>query len=224
MNEFNYVGIDTSLSSTGMYILTKSGEEFYYNYKNTEKLTKWHHTCSFVTYRDYEILKFDDFSDNEVGKLIKYDQVTDTIIKDILRHCDPKETKVGTENYSYSSSAGMIIHLVTYGTMLRQKILRLDFADFTVYPPSTLKQKTCELVYGQQFNSKGKKIPSRNTIGIAGGSFKKHEMLQSIFDCELNSKLKEILLPRKSDILGMKAIPKPIDDIVDSQWLVYIMM
>lgn len=222
MNEFNYVGIDTSLSSTGMYILTKSGEEFYYNYKNTDKLTKWHHTCSFITYSDYEILKFDEFSDNEIAKLIKYDQVTDQILNDILKHCDPKETKVATENYSYSSSAGMIIHLVTYGTMLRQKILRLDFVDFTVFPPATLKQKTCELVYGEQFNAKGKKLPSRNLIGLAGGSFKKHEMLESIFHYQTNSKLKEILLPRKTDVLGMKAIPKPIDDMVDAMFLVYI--
>ena len=33
--KFNYIGIDTSLSSTGLYIHMKDGTEHYYNYRNT---------------------------------------------------------------------------------------------------------------------------------------------------------------------------------------------
>lgn len=108
--------------------------------------------------------------------------------------------------------------------MLRQKLLRLNLSDFTVFTPSTLKQQTCELVYGKQYNTKGKQIPSRNTLGMAGGSFKKHEMLESLFVLNKNSKLQQILQPHINDIMKMKAIPKPIDDIVDAMFLAYIMI
>lgn len=223
MNKYNYVALDISLSSTGLFIITKDGSEHYFNYKNNNKLSKWHRTCSFITYRDYEIIDLESFSDNELGKLIKYDEISDAMIKDILTICKPEETVVATENYSYGSSAGHIIHLVSIGTLVRNKILKLPFADFKLIPPSSLKQKTCELVYGEKFNTKGKKIPSKNDDGIAGGKFKKTEMAKSLFDYNLNSKLKDMLLIHKEELLKMKSVPAPISDIIDAMFLVYIL-
>jgi hypothetical protein len=217
----NYIGLDTSLSSTFMYILLKDGTEHYFNYKSNNKLSKWHKTLSFIQYRDYEVLDLGSYSDNEIGKIIKYDQITDQIISDILALCKPEETTIITEGYSFSSSSGMIIHLVTYATILRHKLLRLNFKDFIIKTPSTLKSETCELVYGLTFNTKGKKMPSRNHIGIAGGSFKKHEMIDSLFYSKIETKLSDMLLIHKEEILSKAAIPKPIDDAVDSMFLVF---
>ena len=215
--KYNYVGIDTSLSSTGLYILKANGEEFYYNYKNTDKLTKWHRTLSFVEYRDYEVLKLDGFSNNEIGKIIKYGQVTDQIIKDILKHCKPEETYVSTENYSYSSQAGKLIDLVCYGTLVREKLIKLNFIDFTVVPPTSLKAKICIMVYGPG----EKKKPSKNDQGISGGKFKKHEILRALFHSKKESKLVSILEFHRSELLLLKSIPAPISDIVDAMFLVY---
>jgi hypothetical protein len=36
----NYIGIDTSLSSTGMVILDNNKKHYYFNYKSNDKLTK----------------------------------------------------------------------------------------------------------------------------------------------------------------------------------------
>ncbi len=212
----DYIGLDTSLASTGLYIRKADGSEFYYNYMNTPKLSKWHKTLSFIEYKSYEILEFDNHSDNEVGKLIKYDQITQMIVADILKHCDPKDATVVTEGYSYSSSAGMIIHLVTYGTLVRNKLLSLGFADFIIKPPSTLKSDTCIKVYGPG----EKKKPARNREGIAGGKFQKREMLQAQFESGIPNSMTDMLIIHKQELLERKAIPKPIDDMVDAWWLV----
>lgn len=224
MHAYNYVALDISISSTGVFILTKEGNEHYFNYKNNDKLTKWQRTCSFINYRDYEIIGLENFSDNELGKLIKYDEITDKMLSDILSICKPEETIIATENYSYGSAAGHIIHLVSIGTLVRNKILKYSFVDFKLIPPSSLKQKTCELVYGEQFNSKGKKIPSKNKNGIAGGRFKKTEMFESLLHYNVDSKLKDMLLIHKEELLKMKSVPAPISDIVDAMFLVYILL
>lgn len=221
MYKFNYVALDTSLSSTGLYILTKDGSEHYFNYKKGDKLSKWHRTCSFINYRDYDVLDGESYSDNEVIKLIKYDQITDEMVKDILSIVKPEESIIITEGYSFSSSSGRIIHLTTYGTLIRSKLLRLNFADFIIKSPSSLKSQVCEYTYGAIFNSKGKKLPSRNKDGLAGGSFTKFEILQSMFDSDIECKIKTILLPHKEELLSRKSLPTPLTDMIDALWLVY---
>lgn len=221
MNQFNYVSLDTSLSSTAIYILTKDNQEFYFNYKKGDKLSKWHRTCSFINYRDYDVLDGGNYSDNEIIKLIKYDEITEEMVKDILSIIKPEETIIITEGYSFGSNSGRIVHLASYGTLIRSKLLRLHFADFIIKSPSTLKSQTCELTYGAIFNSKGKKQPSRNKDGLAGGSFTKFNMLESLFDGNIECKLKTLLLPHKEELLIRKSLPTPITDIVDAVFLVY---
>lgn len=210
-----YVGIDTSLTSTGLFIKADNAEH-YYNYRNSTKMTKWHRVASYVTYRDYEVPEMENFSDEQLAKLIKYDQITDMIVNDILAHCKPEETQIFTESYSYSSMAGPLIDLVTYATLLRIKLVKHNFNNIVIIPPTSLKSKTCVKVYGPG----DKKKPSRNHIGISGGKFKKPDMLRALFESEIVNQLKSSLEYHKEEMLQMKSVPAPIGDLIDAIWLV----
>jgi hypothetical protein len=225
---YNYIGIDTSLSSTGLYICLKDGSEHYYNYRNTDKLTKWHKILDFINYFDYQNIKLDNYSDTEIAKIIQYNKVTDQMVTDILKHCIPQETKIITEGYSYSSSnTSSLIDLISYATLLRNKLIQLDFNDFIIKSPSTLKLDCCKSTYIPIEKIIGGKKPRieliyRNDEGIAGGKFTKREMLKSIFDHpNVNVYIQKILDFHIVDLLKMKNIPKPIDDVVDAVWLAW---
>lgn len=225
----NYIGIDTSLSSTGMYIKTPKGE-YYFNYRNSSKDSKWHKTLSYVRYYDYILPETNEFSEEQVTKLKAYNEVTDAIIADMLSICDPKETVVLTESYSYASTAGPLIDLVTYATLLRIKIVEKGFLELIVVPPTSLKSRTCQKVYGpgelivakrpSKKPQAEKRKPSRNHIGVPGGKFVKHDMFRALMESELDLQIKSSLQLHKDELLKMKGIPSPISDIIDSIWLV----
>lgn len=212
---FNYVGIDPSLSSTAMTISLKDGSKHYFNFKTNDKQSKWHKILSYVKYIDFEGEKIDKFSDSEVSKLMLYDSITDCVISEILALCEPEETYVAIEGYSFSSRVGPLIDLVTFSTLMRHKLITNKFAKLTIVPPASLKSATCLFVYGPG----EKKKPSRNDEGIAGGRFQKREMCKALLDSKLEHKVKDSLAYHKEELLKAKAIPKPIDDINDSIFL-----
>lgn len=227
----NYIGIDTSLSSTGMYILTKNNQEYYFNYKNTNKLSKWHKVLSYVKYTSYTNIKTDDYSTTEIAKLLNYDNISTLIIndiKDVLNKTEIKNTIVITEGYSYSSSnTSSLIDLITYATLLRNKLLKLDLLDLIIKPPSSLKMETGACTYKPNIKKIGGKNPRteyswKNTLGLSAGSFQKHDMFESLYDNNnININIKKSLLEHKVDILKMKTIPTPISDLIDGVWLVF---
>lgn len=225
---FNYIGIDTSLSSTGLYIKLKDNTEFYYNYRNTDKLTKWHKILDFVFYKDYENIKLDNYSDTEIAKIIQYNKITDMIVHDIISHCKPEETVIITEGYSFSSSnTSSLIDLICYATLLRNKLIQMNFNNFIIKSPSTLKMETCKASYTPIEKVIGGKKPRteyiyKNDEGIAGGKFTKREMLKAAYDNNiLDVKITKILEFHRVDLLKMKMIPKPIDDLMDAVWLAW---
>lgn len=225
----NYIGLDCSLSSTGLYILLNDGTEFYYNYMNSDKLSKWHRSLSYITYRNYENIKSESYSDSEVFKIIQYNKITNMIVADILKHCKPEETIIITEGYSYSSSnTSSLLDLVCYSTLLRNKLIALPFNEFIIKAPSTLKLETCQMTYDPIIKVIGGKNPReeriyKNSIGISGGNFKKPDMLESVFDCDyiINCAIKKSLLPHRKELFKMRAIPKPIDDMIDAVLLAH---
>jgi len=224
----NYVGIDTSLSSTGMYILTKEGKEYYFNYKNNNKLSKWHKVLSYTKYTSYDNIKTDEYGTTEIAKLLQYDNITTKMLNDIKEVCNLEETTVITEGYSYSSSnTSSLIDLIGYATLLRTKILKHNVYDFIIKPPSSLKMETGACTYEPNIKEIGGKNPRteysfKNPLGLSAGNFQKHDMLEAMFDnVNININIKKTLLEHKTDILKMKSIPKPIDDIIDAVWLVY---
>jgi hypothetical protein len=181
----------------------------------------------YVTYKFVEYREFEDYSEGEITKLKDYDKITDGIIKDILDNIDPtKPTKVGIEGYSFSSTAGDIIDLVTFSTLLRKKLFDKISEDITVLSPSTLKLESCKLTYPPIIKEIGGKKPRqefiwRNTIGISGGKFTKTDMFLSIVDNnEIDDFWSKHCKLSKSDILSVATIPKPYEDVNDA-YLIY---
>lgn len=225
----NIVAIDPSLISTALMV---NGKMF--NYCRESKvfgktgMTKWFKLAEqFVEYKFIEYRDFSDYSEGELTKLKDYDSITDSIIKDILDNIDSsKPTKIGIEGYSFSSTAGDIIDLVTFSTLLRKKLFDKVSKDILVLSPSTLKLESCKLSYPPIIKEIGGKNPRqefiyRSAMGISGGSFKKNDMLMSIVDNnELNDDWSNHCRSIKTDLLSISTIPKPYEDCNDA-YLIY---
>jgi len=229
----NIVAIDPSLISTALVVT--SGDTFkIYNYCRESSafgktgIKKWFKLAEqYVTYKFIEYREFEDYSEGELIKLKDYDKITDDIIKDILDNIDStKPTKIGIEGYSFSSSSGDIIDLVTFSTLLRKKLFDEISEDITVLSPSTLKLESCKLTYPPIIKEIGGKKPRqefiwRNTMGISGGKFTKTEMFMSIID---NNYLDDFWAKHcklsQTDILSVATIPKPYEDVNDA-WTLY---
>ena len=227
--KYNIVTIDPSLISTALVV--SSGDTFkMYNYCRESSafgkkgITKWFGMAEqHITYKFIEYRSFKDYSEGELIKLKDYDKISDGIISDIKENIDPnKPTKIGIEGYSFSSTAGDIIDLVTFSTILRKKLFDLISEDITVLSPSTLKLESCKLTYPPiNIGIKKEKWVYRNNIGISGGSFTKREMFLAIVENEIweDYWTKHCKLS-KTDVLGIAKIPKPYEDVNDA-FLIY---
>ena len=191
-------------------------------------IKKWFKLAEqFVTYKFIEYREFKDYSEGELTKLKDYDKISDGIISDILSNIDTsKPTKIGIEGYSFSSTAGDIIDLVTFSTLLRKKLFDQISEDITVLSPSTLKLESCKLTYPPIVSETGKKVKKvkieyRNTLGMSGGKFTKTDMFMAIVE---NNEMQDFWTKHcklvKSDVLGVATIPKPYEDVNDA-FLIY---
>ena len=191
-------------------------------------IKKWFKLAEqFVTYKFIEYREFKDYSEGELTKLKDYDKISDGIISDILSNIDTsKPTKIGIEGYSFSSTAGDIIDLVTFSTLLRKKLFDQISEDITVLSPSTLKLESCKLTYPPIVSETGKKVKKvkieyRNTLGLAGGSFTKTDIFLAIVENNIwNDYWTKHCKLVKSDVLGIATIPKPYEDVNDA-FLIY---
>ena len=231
--EYNIVALDPSLISTALVV--SSGDTFkMYNYCRESSafgktgIKKWFKLAEqFVTYKFITYREFVDYSEGELTKLKDYDKITDEIISDILSNIDTsKPTKIGIEGYSFSSTAGDIIDLVTFSTLLRKKLFDQISEDITVMSPSTLKLESCKLTYPPIVTETGKKVKKvkieyRNNLGLSGGKFTKTDMFMAIVD---NNEMQDFWTKHcklvKSDVLGVATIPKPYEDVNDA-FLIY---
>jgi hypothetical protein len=231
--EYNIVALDPSLISTALVV--SSGETFkMYNYCRESSafgktgIKKWFKLAEqFVTYKFITYREFTDYSEGELTKLKDYDKISDGIISDILSNIDKsKPTKIGIEGYSFSSTAGDIIDLVTFSTLLRKKLFDQISEDITVLSPSTLKLESCKLTYPPIVTETGKKVKKvkieyRNTLGMSGGKFTKTDMFMAIVE---NNEMLDFWTKHcklvKSDVLGVATIPKPYEDVNDA-FLIY---
>lgn len=216
----NYVTIDPSIVSTAMVV---NGRIFNYAAEhiafNKSGLKKWYKSVEhLVTYRFHNYVKSDDYSESEILKLKQYTKTVDVIINDIKENINPElETIVKIEGYSYGSPEGYLIDLVTFSTLLRSKLS--EFAsEIIVIAPKSLKIESAKLTYDPiPKNKKGTILEYRNHIGIAGGSFSKHDMYQALTDNKkFNDDFVKTLRVLKDEIFELSKIEKPLEDIVDA--------
>lgn len=231
----HYVAIDPSLSCTAMVVDDKKFIYTTASVAHTKKgeLKRWFQECEEhgVTIRVWDDLpEYASHSDTEWGKLQRYDEIADTILKDMFRNIYSGVITFAIEGYSHSSNAGPLIDLVTISTLIRKKILDtvterkyIGTAALIVFQPTQVKQRAAALTYPPI--KKGKKTEYRNKEGIAGGSFKKHEMYKVLTEnTDLhNDPWVEFIRGHEAEVSEMKSVPKPIEDINDAKILYEIL-
>jgi hypothetical protein len=101
--------------------------------------------------------------------------------------------------------------------------------NITVFSPTTLKLEACKLTYPPIVKEVGKKVKRieyeyRNHMGIPGGKFIKTDMLKAIIDNTnvSDDKWFTYLKSVQTEILPMKNVPKPHEDINDAVFLYHI--
>jgi hypothetical protein len=222
------VGIDPSINSTAMYMSLddKSFTKMVLIASNkitrtkTGNLTKWFS----LTSEKMDLIEYDPYkasdsnTDNQKQKIVIANKKANRIIKEIkkvLQNHEVGEVKVRIEGYSYMSATSSIIDLVSFGSIIRSKVLEEGF-DFTEVTPSSLKQNSCQYAYGLTDIGKRKpKLIAVSPDGVKGGSFKKPHMLKAF----LNTDQDLLPIDKLNPILSSRNVPKPIEDIVDSFFL-----
>lgn len=226
MSKFN-IGIDISLSSTAVYISSKE-KDYIFSYLNSNKVSKWANKISSIENlkinRIEQLIKKEEYSDLEIQKLNYYDQISDLILKDIQSIIVNDTCEINIEGYSYSSKTSSINDIIALSTLIRLKLLNNTNSNINIITPNSLKLETCKMCYGiseiKKVSKKtGKDLKTEfkyiNNEGVAGGSFKKHEMYKAIIEKQLDSIFTDFLT-NNNDILLMKTIPSPLDDINDA--------
>jgi len=220
----NLIGIDISIDSTGMSLYR--GDEFlFFNFTTLKSNVGWvKKTMDVVDYEfiNYTYKNIDNYTESETMKLREFDHVTDLIYKKILGNYNKNEkTIIAIEGYNMGlKNTNSIIDIVTFSTLLRYKILSLPLLDkMIILSPMTIKSMACEMSYGHIIDKKGKKIINKNPDGISGGKFDKKHMLEALLNIGGDDKLSLWLFKYKDDLLKLKNIPKPIDDCIDSYFI-----
>lgn len=227
----NIVAIDPSLASTAMVV---NDCKFVYGSISTSRTKKlalkgWYEkTGDYIILREHDDTPSLDYMEGEVAKWKHFDEISHKIAGDIVRSIDHNEsTVVAIEGYSFSSAAGPLIDLVTLGTLIRAKIIALNLKsndghplEFHIVSPTSLKAMVAKLTYpGVPKNKKGD-LEYRNKEGVAGGSFKKHDMYKALIENDnLQCEYVQFLREHAEEILALKSIPKPIEDTNDAKLL-----
>ncbi len=140
-----------------------------------------------------------DFLENQREKLIDGKNIADTIVNYLIAMYGTSSVKIALEGFSYGSTGNSFIDIVQYNTFLRSLILDAYSAkNIYIVQPSHVKK------------SAGK------------GNANKHFMAKSFQDNVLNDdQLKKTKLWNWcKDKDFSEKIPKPIDDMIDSYFIV----
>jgi hypothetical protein len=209
----NIISIDPSLTSTAVVIKSNNKYKYFSFFKDFNEKNKW---CKpllpFVQFEKVNFINTDNFSDNEILKLIQYEDLALRIVYALKNYLN-QDTIIKIESYSQQSKNGKYQDLITFGTLLRyylyKKTKKLHF-----FPPKEVKKKTAELVYGVD-----KKGIARNFEKKAGGNFNKWDMFYTLVDRKDNSELSKYCIDNLEEIKKNKSVPKPLEDLIDAYFL-----
>lgn len=218
-----YIGIDISKISTAICI-DNNGVIKLYSYSTKNANNKWiKKLLNLINFRfiKYHYNNEDNYSDMEIKKLNEFNNITDLIIDDILKNVNNDNIKIGIEGYSYNSK-GPIFDLIEFSTILKYKLSKkLNSDNIEIISPLTLKVETCKMVYEPRIEVIGKKIKKEklhyeNTYGKKATKFDKWDMFYCLINSKMILELKNWCVNNKTDLIKIKEVPKPLDDIVDS--------
>lgn len=210
------IGADLSLTSSAISIL-KNDELILLNYTSKNPTYKWFKNSShLINYTFHKFENSKEYTDSEVDKLKKYDEITENIKNDIYNIiCGENDIRIYIEGYAFSAN-GKLIDIITFSTLLRYKLLKLPNVNLYFIPPSSLKS-----FIGGQVYEKDKKGVYRNESGKASGSFDKKDMMEALLKLNLDFDYIKYISDNKDILLSTKDIPYPFPDLNDSTILLY---
>jgi hypothetical protein len=213
----NLVGIDFSLNSpafccyrNGKYIwgsLTRSDRSRDSLVKNTKK------PYSVLDSDENFILRFlekselpNEYSAKERSKIVYFLEIVDDLWNSILGIMGDEDFDVAMEGLSFSSNGNSLIDISMATSLLRERIIRhVGIERFHVFSPTSIKK----------FAIKGN--AKKDELYESLVNFNQDGTNLNIFSRILENNKKEWITPAG-------AVNKPIDDIVDSTWIVLYLM
>lgn len=190
--------IDFSINSTSM--LVSSGSSYHWYHFGREK----------TSYFDLGITNFtrsalprrkkgDDYCGTERMKILDAKELCQNVIKIMA---DRGVTHVAFEGHSFNSKGNSLLELVSYQFLLRNLVntfLSIDESRMFFYSPITVKS-------------------------FAGGAkFKKKDMLDAFIKSDdpilVENEVYKIVSSSVDKILKGEDVIKPVDDIIDSYWI-----
>lgn len=205
------IGIDFSLNSPGMCIRDENGEIKFVSFYNDEGRDpdkpilkahahhhRYHEEGIIESYPYDRGKKSKDFLIRERQKIEDAALIADLIIEYITENYSYDDINIGLEGFSYGSKGNSFIDMVQYNSFLRRTLYdHLGKDSIFVFQPSHVKKNA------------GK------------GNANKHKMVEYFQDDVFNdSELRKTGFWK--DLKGKdysKKIPKPIDDLVDSYFI-----
>jgi Holliday junction resolvasome RuvABC endonuclease subunit len=189
-----HIGIDYSITSTGMCIIENKNYLFFWFPKIDDKtnLKKYDDIKSFATIIPYVVSKENVDYTTQAIKNINNAHILAKAILNILKDYD-KSIPINIEGFSFASVGASFIDLITFQSILRSELIK-DGRTFNVFAPTTIKSKFS---------------------GI--GTSNKDNMCKVFthYDIE-NNNIKKIQNLIENCVKNRQAIKKPIDDIVDA--------
>jgi len=224
-----FIGLDVSKISTALCI-EKNNKIKLYNYTTKKDNNIWvKDTSPFIEYRHitYNYSNEKDYSKSEMIKLNEFDQITDLIITDIFDNIKVLDSvRIGIEGYAYKAN-GPVFDLIEYTTFLKYKLMNKmgKFSTIQIISPLTLKSECCRMTYKPRIELVGKRVIKEvlhyeNTKGVQSNKFDKWDMFHALIDGDINMELKEWCKEYKEHITKNKDVPKPLDDAIDSIFIV----
>jgi len=218
----NLIGIDISIDSTAVSIM-RGDDLIISNFTTLKQNVGWvKKTMDTIDYEfiNYTYKDIDNYTERTIMQHREYNHVTDLIFNKIKGNIDKNDkTMIAIEGYNYGlKNTNSIVDIVIFSTLLRNKLLSLSKLEtMIILSPMTVKSKAAELVYGFELSPKAKnKMINKNNDGISGGDFNKKDMMKALIDLGENDKLSMTLYKYKDDLLKLKNVPKPFDDVIDS--------
>jgi hypothetical protein len=208
-----YIGIDFSLNSPAMTVKTKDGNYHFISFYNDGgRDPKKPTPKAFQTHKELSesntiiALPYNRQVSNKEALIREREKLTDgkmialKIITMIQSYVGEGEVKIGLEGFSYGSTGNSFIDIVQYNTFLRSAIVESFGVDsLYVFPPSHVKKNA------------GK--------GNANKHFMANAFQSNVFNDDCLSSHKLWIWSKDKDFT--EKIPKPLDDIYDSYFILY---
>lgn len=208
-----YIGIDFSLNSPAMTVKTEDGNYHFISFYNdggrdpkkpTPKAFQIHKELSesgtIIALPYNRQVGNDEALIREREKLTDGKMIAYKIITAIQSFVGDSDVKIGLEGFSYGSTGNSFIDIVQYNTFLRSVIVdNFGVDSLYVFPPSHIKKNA------------GK--------GNANKHYMANAFQSNVFNDDYLSSHKLWIWSKDKDFT--EKIPKPLDDLYDSYFILY---